>query len=78
MALVLFIRFFNKFNSLSISASGLHAIMIYEIGCIKYAIHVEDDDRIDTVILRLADLSLPDSYAESIASQIAKCTINRF
>lgn len=58
MALVVLMRFFNKFNRLSISALGLHVILLYVIGCVKHALHAEDDDRTDIVIQGLVETSL--------------------
>lgn len=58
MALALLMRFFNKFNRLSISALGLHAILLDAIGCIKSAVHAQDDDRTDIVIRGLVETSL--------------------
>ncbi len=49
---------FHKFNRLSISALGLHVILLYVIGSIKHAVRAEDDDRTDIVIQGLVETSL--------------------
>lgn len=57
MALVSLMRFFNKFYRLTISALGLHVILLYVRGCVKHAVHAEDDDRADIVIRGLVEMS---------------------
>lgn len=56
--LVSLMRFFNKFNRLTISALGLHVILLYVRGYIKHAAHAEDGDRADIVIWGLVEISL--------------------
>lgn len=56
-ALVFLMRF-NNFNKLSISALGQLVILLYVIGCVKYAVNLEDDDRTDIVIYRLVQVSV--------------------
>lgn len=72
-ALVFLMRFFNKFNRLSISALELHAILLYVIGCIQHAAHAEDDDRPDIVIRGLVEISLPACF-QHCARSSQQCT----
>lgn len=65
MTLALLVRVFNKFKRLSISVLGLHVLFLHVIGCIKHAVHTEDDDRTDIVIQGLVEISLSARFQRS-------------
>lgn len=68
---------FHKFNRLSVSALGLHVILLYVKGCIKHAVQAEEDDRADIVIQGLAEMSLSHSLSSSqrCTNQFRKCNV---
>lgn len=67
--------FFNKFYRLTISALGLHVILLYVIGCVKHAVHAEDDDRTDIVIQGLVEISPPAFSAASTTAHNAHISL---